>query len=160
MRRLLFDRMLAGLARWARAAGHDAALAGPGESDAMLVERCRREARALVTRNRRLAAKAAPAIAIVLLEHDEADAQAIRLAQAVDLDWTLAPFTRCMMDNAELAQAGPAELARMPGRTREFEGPFRSCPACGRVYWPGSHARRMLARLTRWRELAALSEPR
>jgi uncharacterized protein len=155
MTRILCDRMLAGLARWLRAAGYDAALAGSGEPDASLINRCRREARTLATRDRRLALQARPAIAAVLLTDDDADAQAIGLARALDLDWTAAPFTRCMVDNAPLVDAGPAEVARMPGRTRELPGPFRACPACGRVYWPGSHARRMLAKLERWRELTA-----
>lgn len=30
-------------------------------------------------------------------------------------------------------------------------GPVTACPDCGRIYWPGSHVRRMRARLDCWR---------
>ncbi|MFC7553294.1 Mut7-C RNAse domain-containing protein [Pseudoroseomonas wenyumeiae] len=42
-------------------------------------------------------------------------------------------------------------MARIPPRARLLPGPFRACPCCGRVYWPGSHVRRMEERLRRWR---------
>lgn len=63
------------------------------------------------------------------------------------LDWTFAPFTRCVMDNARLRDATDEEVAGLPARTQALPGPFRVCPACGRRYWPGSHVRRMEARL-------------
>ena len=28
--------------------------------------------------------------------------------------------------------------------------PFRTCPACGRLYWPGSHAQRVDRRFEGW----------
>lgn len=33
--------------------------------------------------------------------------------------------------------------------SRTLPGPVRRCPTCARVYWPGSHARRMRAALQR-----------
>jgi uncharacterized protein with PIN domain len=35
----------------------------------------------------------------------------------------------------------------MPASARALPGPLQACPACGRLYWPGSHVRRMQARL-------------
>ncbi|MGC8838770.1 MAG: Mut7-C RNAse domain-containing protein [Anaerolineae bacterium] len=32
---------------------------------------------------------------------------------------------------------------RLPPRTREEQDEFYQCPACGQVYWKGSHYRRM-----------------
>ena len=40
-----------------------------------------------------------------------------------------------------------AELVRP--RSRDLPGPVRRCPDCGRVYWPGSHARRMTVAVDR-----------
>jgi len=37
--------------------------------------------------------------------------------------------------------------SRHEGDAREVPGPLRRCPACERVYWRGSHARRMEAAL-------------
>jgi uncharacterized protein len=150
--RLLCDEMLAGLAAMLRAAGHDAALAAPGAPDAALVEACRVEGRVLISRDRRLVQVVPGA---VLLPMDDAEGQARLLADRLGLDWGYAPFTRCMRDNALLRPMRPEEAERIPARSRALPGPFRACPACGRLYWPGSHVRRMEERLGRWRQLAA-----
>jgi uncharacterized protein with PIN domain len=152
--RLLFDENLAGLARWVRAAGYDAALAAPGQGDAALLARCGAEGRVLVSRDRRLVMAAAGRVKAVLMVGDDFEAYARVLARALGLDWTFAPFTRCLIDNTPLGPADEVDLARIPAQSRALPGPFRKCSSCGRLYWPGSHVRRMLARLERWRDLA------
>jgi uncharacterized protein len=37
----------------------------------------------------------------------------------------------------------------LPPGLVEIQGPVRRCPACGRVYWHGSHVRRMRDTLRR-----------
>jgi uncharacterized protein with PIN domain len=143
--RFLCDEMLARLARLLRAAGYDADLAFGGERDTPMLRRAQAEGRVLVTRDRELAARAAPAA--VLLRTDALDDQARALAAAVPIDWRHAPFTRCVVDNHPLREATPEEVARMPASVRAMDGPFRACPACGRRYWPGSHVKRLGARL-------------
>lgn len=145
--------MLANLAHWLRAAGYDATLATGAASDRDLLAHCREEERVLLTRDRHLAAHASPAIARVLLTVEDLDAQAAALVSALDLDWNRAPFGRCLLDNAPLHEATPLERERVPARARELPGPFRACAVCARVYWPGSHVRRMQARLRRWQAL-------
>lgn len=151
--------MLAALARWLRAAGYDCALAAPAAPDRSLVEQCRAEGRVLVSRDRRLIGEAA-GIEAVLLPDGTLDDQAIGLARRLGLDWSLAPFTRCMMDNAPLRAATPAEIAAMPAVSQALPGPFRACPRCGRLFWPGSHVKRMAARLERWAAAQADPAPR
>ena len=148
--RLLCDEMLAALARWLRAAGHDTALAGPGEPDSALLHRCRSEGRALVTRDRRLAAEAPADVTALWLDTDDPDIQARTLAVRLEVDWTTAPFTRCMVDNTPLREASDLELAQIPASSQSLPGPFRACPQCGRVFWPGSHVRRMERQLQAW----------
>lgn len=142
--RFLVDEMLARLARLLRAAGYDAVLAS-GEGDTPMLQRVRAEGRVLVTRDRELAGRAAPAA--VLLREDALEDQARALSAAVPIDWRLAPFTRCIVDNTPLREAAREEVGRIPDSARALGGPFRSCPACGRVYWPGSHVKRLGARL-------------
>lgn len=142
--RLLCDEMLAGLARWLRAAGHDTALAEPGTPDPALVAHAHAEQRLLLTRDRRLAAAGSG-----ILLPEPLEAQAAMLA-GLGIDWQLAPFTRCLVDNVPLRPATERERAKLPGDTATLPGPFRTCPACGRNYWPGSHVRRMSARLECW----------
>jgi uncharacterized protein with PIN domain len=139
--------MLLRLARLLRAAGYDTYLAHDGQSDAELLALARAENRVLVTRDKRLAAQAHPRG--VVAEGRGAHAEAAHLASVLPIDWSFAPFTRCLVDNAVLRAADRDEIARMPAESRERPGPFRACPACGRVYWPGSHVRRLAERLDR-----------
>jgi uncharacterized protein len=142
--RFLCDEMLTRLARLLRAAGYDTYLAADGEPDAELIKTARREGRILLTRDKRLAAAAEES---VLIRGWGVDAEAHALSRAVVLDWEFAPFSRCVMDNAHLREATADEVAAMPASAQTRGGPFRMCPACGRGYWPGSHVRRMEARL-------------
>jgi hypothetical protein len=142
--RFLCDEMLARLARLLRAAGYDTELAA-GERDTPMLQRARAEGRVLVTRDRELAARAAPAA--VLLRADRLEDQARALSAAVPIDWRLAPFTRCIIDNTPLREVTPEEIGRIPRSAQALGGPFRACPSCGRLYWPGSHVKRLGARL-------------
>lgn len=158
--RLLCDEMLRGLGRWLRAAGYDTEVAGAGEDDRALLGRAAAEGRTLLTRDRHLARTVPPGgAAVVLLGGERAggegglDAHARALRAGLGLDWQLAPFTRCLVDNAPLRPATAEEAEpRVPESARAAGGPFRTCPACGRLYWPGSHVRRMAARLAAWAE--------
>lgn len=148
--RLLCDEMLGLLARWLRAAGHDTALAVAGNPDNDLLRLARAEDRVLLTRDRHLATHAPADVSIVPLRSHDLDTQAADLKTALGLDWLAAPFTRCLLDNAALREASAAEIARIPRSSAGGPGPFRTCTACGRIYWPGSHVRRMTSRLERW----------
>ena len=143
--RFLCDEMLVRLARLLRAAGYDTYLASGGEPDRDLLHIALEEGRILLTRDKRLA-EAAPES--VLIEGRGVEEEARSLARGVVLDWDFAPFTRCVMDNARLREATAEEIARMPRTAQAMPGPFRACPACRRLYWPGSHVERMGARLS------------
>jgi uncharacterized protein with PIN domain len=146
--KLACDEMLGSLARWLRAAGYDTALAAGGLADEALLALCREEGRVLVTKDRRLVARTeAEGTPAVLLAGDELAAHAHALTDRLGIDWGFAPFTRCQLDNTLLRPATPDEIARMPASARKRPGPFRACLCCGRLYWPGSHVRRMQARL-------------
>jgi uncharacterized protein len=153
MMRLLIDEMLTGLARWLRAAGHDAALAPPGAPDLTLIEQALADARVLVTKDRALHHRASGRCPSVLLEADGVAHEAAALSAVLPVDWLQAPFTRCVMDNSVLRPMAPEELATLPGDTASLPGPFNACPRCGRLYWPGSHVKRMRERLAQWQAL-------
>lgn len=143
--RWLCDEMLGRLARLLRAAGYDTALAAGGTPDAILLEQARLESRVLLTRDRHLAEVAG--VDACLLPGRTVDEQARALTCAFRVDWWHAPFTRCLLDNTPLRPATPVEAADVPPGARELPGPFNTCPTCGRLYWPGSHLRRLSARL-------------
>jgi uncharacterized protein with PIN domain len=145
--RFLCDEMLVRLARLLRAAGYDTALADGGASDRALRDLARQEGRILVTRDRDLARLTSPGSVLITAPGVEAEART--LGAALPIDWSLAPFTRCVMDNTPLLEATPDQVARMPSESQAMAGPFRACPTCGRLYWPGSHVKRIAERLGR-----------
>src|SRR5947209_1719993 len=112
--RLLCDEMLLRLGRWLRAAGYDTAIAEGGAGDAALIARCAAEGRILLTRDRHLAAHAVGSIPVVRLAEDRIDAQARALKAALGVDWQLAPFSRCVVDNTALDPAPPKAAALVP----------------------------------------------
>ena len=147
--KLFCDEMLGRLGRWLRAAGYDTAIAKGGMADAEIVARCIAEARALITRDRHLEARAHGRVRVIRLAEDRVEGQAQLLRIALGIDWQYAPFTRCLVDNALLDPAPPEMASRVPPSSRAAGGPLRCCPECGRLYWPGGHVRRMGDRLRR-----------
>jgi uncharacterized protein with PIN domain len=150
MPRFLCDEMLYGVGRWLRAAGYDTAIVADGLPDRAIADRCSEEDRILLTRDRHLAAIVASTARAVLLPGNGIDEAARALRIALDIDWQYAPFTRCIVDNRPLETAPPDLAIRVPERSRAAGGPLRVCPECGRLYWPGSHVRRMQQRLADW----------
>ncbi len=60
----------------------------------------------------------------------------------------LRPFSRCSLCNAELIQMPKeAVFGAVPDYVFETVSDFRKCPDCARVYWPGSHRKRMMDKL-------------
>lgn len=157
--KFLCDEMLGGLARWLRAAGYDATMAEPGAPDRDLVAHARAQGRTLLTRDRALLDIKGAAAVTHLLSAERLDGWAAELRRDLGLDWLARPFTRCLVCNVELSDADAEDLARMPADSRTGPGPFLSCPRCKRGYWPGSHVKRMRARLAAFAGLARNDAP-
>ena len=147
--RLLCDEMLKGVGRWLRAAGYDVAIVDAGAHDDQLLARAGAENRLLLTCDRRLGERAGVDASVVVLGTENFEGAAAELRDRLGIDWLHAPFTRCLLDNAPLVQANEQDLAKLPATARRGDGPVMRCPHCGRVYWSGSHVRRMLAMLRR-----------
>jgi hypothetical protein len=149
--RLLCDEMLKGVGRWLRAAGYDVAIVDDGVADEDLLARAAAENRLLLTCDRRLAERAALEGPMVVLGSEGVEGAARELRERLGIDWLHAPFTRCLLDNAALIPASADDVANLPAAARAGDGPITRCPECQRVYWPGSHVRRMRAKLALWR---------
>ena len=101
--------------------------------------------------------KAARDIALILPQGD-LDQLASLIGARFQLDWLSRAFTRCLQDNTPLLAADAASAASVPQDARKPGEPLTVCPLCGRVYWQGSHYKRMRARLARWQaERACIS---
>lgn len=150
MPRFLCDEMLGSLCRYLRAAGYDALLAQNGASDAELLRQCHAEGRHFLTQDMLVREhKAARGVALIL-PHENLDHLAVLVRERYRLDWLTHAFTRCLVDNTLLTEADDAALARAPADTIRPGEPLSRCPVCGRIYWRGSHYKRMRAKLAAW----------
>jgi hypothetical protein len=62
----------------------------------------------------------------------------------LDLFRAAAPFTRCLVCNSPLESLPYAAAApRVPPTVARLHTEFRTCTACDRVYWRGSHTRHL-----------------
>ena len=62
----------------------------------------------------------------------------------LDLAGSAQPFTRCLSCNARLHPIEKARIAALlPPMVRERYQRFSACDGCARVFWEGTHWRRM-----------------
>jgi uncharacterized protein len=135
----LLDVGLGTLARRLRLLGLDAAWSNDAR-DADLAARAAAEERVLLTQDRGLLMRRG--VRGALVRGSRPDDQ---LADVLDrFASALVPLTRCTACGALLEPVAKAEVAeRLPPGTRRTFDDFSRCPACGRVYWRGAHARRI-----------------
>jgi uncharacterized protein with PIN domain len=143
MKGLLCDEMLQRLCRWLRAAGYDAALTRLGAADREVIDRAVAEDRLLITRDREFLDRR-EAHRVFYLATDDLAAQAAALRDALGIDWLHKPFSRCLLCNTELAQP-PLHL-----RPPKAPSLLLHCPSCDKLYWEGTHVRRMREQLADW----------
>jgi hypothetical protein len=141
--RFFADAMLGRLARWLRVLGFDTAYDGT-LPDPALVRLAEAEDRVLLTRDRHLLRELRPARALEI-RRDAPLEQLREVVAALALQPPRELFTRCLICNTPLAPPLAADEADalLPASARGLPGPTRRCPGCGRLYWPGSHVRRM-----------------
>ncbi|HTL46778.1 MAG TPA: Mut7-C RNAse domain-containing protein [Verrucomicrobiae bacterium] len=138
--RFALDVPLGKLARHLRLLGFDAAYRNDYD-DAALVEKARRERRLVLTRD------------VGLLKRRRArgfwlrnDAPALQLKEVLARMPGLRPrpFRLCLACNGRLRRVSKAAvLDRLLPNTRRHFNRFFQCCQCCRIYWPGSHYKKM-----------------
>ena len=141
-RRFAADAMLGRLARWLRLAGFDCAYDSE-ITDEQIVRLAASERRTILTRDRNLPEEWwIPDIYVV--REEEIGKQLAEVIQRFDLASSVRVLTRCNECNRALNRVTRAHVqGRVPPRALELHESFSECPACGRVYWEGSHAARI-----------------
>lgn len=148
--RFLCDEMLGHLCRYLRAAGYDTRLAREGTSDAELLQDCHAEGRQFLTQDMLIREHKAARDVALILPHGDLNHLAALVTEHYQLDWLSQSFTRCLLDNTSLEAADEAALMRAPHDVLESGQQLSRCPTCGRIYWQGSHYKRMQSRLAAW----------
>jgi hypothetical protein len=140
--RFVADAHLGRLARYLRMLGfntlYDSAL-----SDRELVTISCTERRVLLTRDRELLMHRALTHG-VFVHGDRPREHLAYVLNRLDLRDSCIPFARCMSCNGQLEPIDrDLVLGRVPLRVTDRHQQFRWCPECGRIYWRGTHWRRM-----------------
>jgi len=140
--KFVLDVHLGKLGGYMRMLGFDAVYDNRA-GDPELVRISAEQNRILLTRDRGVLKHSAVTHGYWLRETDSRR-QTAEVLNRFDLARALRPFTRCMACNAPLRAASKAEVdGRVPPRIAEWCDEFRECVGCQRVYWQGSHYRRM-----------------
>ena len=150
--KLLCDAMLGALAKWLRAAGHDAVYASEDTdiSDAHLVRVAMVEGRILLTSDRGFLERKPvrdEEVAFLLVPHAPVEEQ---LRLVVEEFGLRRRRSRCMECNGALEVVPREAVAgRVPPKVAKAREEFFRCHGCGRVFWHGSHWGRIGGRLDR-----------
>lgn len=140
------DAHLGALARLLRMAGFDT-LYDNSILDRKIADIAARDGRIVLTRDRDLLKLRS--ITHGCYVHAVKPAQQLReIMDRLDLARSARPFSLCLLCNAPLRAVGKAQvLERLPPSVRDSHEHFTTCDVCHRVFWQGSHWRRMQALL-------------
>jgi uncharacterized protein len=140
--RFITDSSLEQLARRLRILGYDVS-SHRGARLEELFAAATRDGRTVLT----LSARAPRAAEVAIVRVPRGDlAAAVRAVTAAHAPAT-ARWSRCPECNVALQVRSAFEgRGEVPGRVTRLGVPLRSCPLCGRWFWPGSH----VARLEEW----------
>ncbi|MEE9285326.1 MAG: Mut7-C RNAse domain-containing protein [Dehalococcoidia bacterium] len=144
--RFLVDINVGHLTKWLRAMGYDA-ICLPHASDNELISRALGDGRALLTRDNEIARRKVAAsgrLRVLLLKEQEVTDQLRQVVGELGLEDDGRAFTRCLECNEGLRDRSKATVEGVvPPYVFQTREAFKDCPACGRVYWQGTHWARM-----------------
>jgi uncharacterized protein with PIN domain len=138
--------MLGRLAHWLRIIGYDT-LYEAHVADGVLAGRAKVERRIVLTRDL-LLPRQQRVREHLILESDRPLEQLRQVVRRYGLDWRGRLFTRCARCNAPLEEIlGQQAVGRVPARVLLEQERFARCTGCDRIYWSGSHVRRIRRQL-------------
>jgi len=152
--KFLCDEMLVRLGKWLRIAGYDTLIAAAGSTDRELLACAVREQRILLTRDQSFLQRRSSEEVVLLLKENGMQSWVRALNRELNIDWSFAPFSRCLLCNRPL-ESGPGHYAghyagQMPAYVLDEGIPCFHCPACAKAYWQGGHVERMRRKLEQW----------
>jgi hypothetical protein len=140
--RFVLDVHLGQLAVYLRMLGFDTRYRNDYE-DEELARISSQERRILLTRDRGLLKRSIVTHGYCL-RTTQPRQQLLDVLRRFDLFGSLAPFTRCLHCNSLLEPVDKAAIIdRLPPKTSLYYDEFRRCQGCDRIYWRGSHFKRM-----------------
>jgi uncharacterized protein with PIN domain len=147
--RFVLDAHVRKLASLLRLCGFDALVRG---EDAEVAETAAAEGRVALTRDVGLLKRGIVRYGY-WVRHTDPERQLAEVLERYDLASRIDPFSRCLRCNTPVVPVDAGAVAdRLPSRTRTAFHEYHRCPTCSRIYWQGSHYRRLAGLIERARE--------
>lgn len=148
--------MLGKLAKYLRLLGFDT-LYWTDQDRRHLLNLAYQENRVVLTRDTALRKVLSPPLSLFVDDNQPSDQLRAVIAALRISAVEVHPFSRCLQCNRELiTKSRDAVASAVPHYVLATHQDFSLCPECGRVYWAGSHKKRMEELLGR---LFSLREP-
>ena len=134
--------MVGRLAKWLRILGYDTFYLK--DLDEEKTARLLDSGRIVVTRNSRLRDHFKNKKNLIFIFHDNYEDQIAQLAAMGLIRRNRNSLRRCTKCNSLLDEIDRDKaLNQVPDYVYNTQSKFYSCPSCKRIYWPGTHIRRM-----------------
>ena len=144
----LADVHLGKLARHLRLLGFDT-LYRQDFQDSEIIDRIKKEKRIVLTRDIGLLKNKAIRFGY-FVRTVEPTAQIKEIMRRYDLLKKVRPFTLCLECNGPIRRVAKRKIVdRLPPATKQFYADFYQCRNCNKVYWKGSHHRKLTAIINR-----------
>ncbi len=152
----VLDEQLGKLARNLRMLGFDTHYQNK-TADKEIIRNADQDKRIILTRDRSLLKNSRITRGYWVRSADP-DTQIREVLQRFNLFGHIHPLTRCLACNTVVEKADKQSVRNrlLPG-TQDRHWDFYQCPSCGKLYWEGSHVRRMRAKIAAW--MAQVNDP-
>ena len=144
--KLAVDENLGRLATWLRVLGLDTVYLKPGTDP---------DQKAALAQGRIFLGRAGQTLPghRIAIQAEDPFEQLLETARKLELRFDrLRLFSRCLRCNSPLRPISrEAAAGLVPDYVLTTQSHFKSCPGCGRIFWPGTHQARMAGRLERLR---------
>jgi uncharacterized protein with PIN domain len=140
--KFIADNNVGKLARWLRLIGYDTLLFKQ-KDDGQMIKIALSENRVILTKDaqfmkRRLVTNGK--LKTIHIKQDDPKLQVQEVVETLNLNYHFKPFSLCLECNRALIARDKEEVKNLvPARVFETQTQYTQCPACHRIYWPGTH---------------------
>jgi uncharacterized protein with PIN domain len=148
--KFIADNNVGKLARWLRLIGYDTLLFKQ-KDDGQMIKIALSENRVILTKDtqfmkRRLVTNGK--LKTIHIKQDDPKLQVQEVVETLKLNYHFKPFSLCLECNRALIARDKEEMKNLvPARVFETQTQYTQCPACHRIYWPGTHWQAMVKKL-------------
>jgi len=148
--KFIADNNVGKLARWLRLMGYDTLLFKQ-KDDGQMIKIALSENRVILTKDsqfmkRRLVTNGK--LKTIYIKQDDPKLQVQEVVKMLNLNYHFKPFSLCLECNRALIARDKEEVKNLvPAQVAETQTQYTQCPACHRIYWPGTHWQAMVKKL-------------